>query len=261
MISKRTLIVGYSASGIDIARQVVRTCQLPLYVSQGTKSAYYAPLEDTLELPEVVELDCDDRSAVFSNGCRIQTIESIICCTGFVHDLTYLDQSTVPMNNPPRLYEHVFYPLDPTLAFIGILDKVVPWPVAEAQAAVLARIWMRGLPLPSESSMIDWLQASKGLGEESKGCVQIRYPDDTRYLNNLLRWARSMDMAKHPAVGAIGAVVPEEWNEAKIMMRVNTPAMKRSFQALGDARFTVRTTEELSMRSGLDIGLNIVSDQ
>lgn len=74
MISKRTLIVGYSASGIDIARQVVRTCQLPLYVSQGTKSAYYAPLEDTLELPEVVELNCDDRSAVFSNGCRIQTI-------------------------------------------------------------------------------------------------------------------------------------------------------------------------------------------
>ena len=207
----------------------------------------------------MTDLNCDDRSAVFTDGQRINDIESIICCTGFNHDISYLDPFTVPMNNPPRLYEYMFYALDPTLAFIGILDKTVPWPVAEAQAAVLVRIWMRDLPLPSEDVMNEWLQNSSDLGKEANGGVQLRYPDDVKYTNDMLQWAKRLDTEKGPAGGASGAVMPKEWGDTKTAIRVKTPDMKKIFQELGDARFHVHTLEELSTESGVGFELENVS--
>ena len=109
--------------------------------------------------------------------------------------------------------------------------------------------------------MIDWVQTSSDLGSEAKGSVQTRYPDDMIYLNSLLRWGRRLDTTRCAVVGAIGPVVPKEWGEAKILTRVKTPAMKRTFQDLGDSRFSVRTTEELSIESGLDFVLYTVSNE
>lgn len=64
---------------------------------------------------------------------------------------------------PHRLYEHILYMDDPTLAFVGIPQRVVPFPVAEVQAAWVSRIWAGRLAVPPTKVMEVW---EKGMLEE-----------------------------------------------------------------------------------------------
>ena len=44
----------------------------------------------------------------------------------------------------------------PTLAFAGLPVKVIPFPLAEAQAALLARVWANEVALPPAAAMAAW---------------------------------------------------------------------------------------------------------
>src|SRR5690606_20046737 len=57
-----------------------------------------------------------------------------------------------------NLYQHLFYIHDTSLAFIGLPQKVIPFPIAQAQAATVRRVWENRLPLPDKSHMKKWEQ-------------------------------------------------------------------------------------------------------
>lgn len=59
-------------------------------------------------------------------------------------------------NNHVRpLFNHIFSIADPTLAFIGLPWKVVPFPLMELQARYVARIFAGSIALPSQEVMLD----------------------------------------------------------------------------------------------------------
>ncbi len=105
--------------------------------------------------PEILEFLSEQRTVKFSNG-NVETdvdVDAVMFCTGYFCSYPFSQSISPPViidvSSTKHLHEHVIYIEDPTLAFIGIPQRVVPFPISEAQAASAAQIWSNKLPLPS----------------------------------------------------------------------------------------------------------------
>ncbi|KAL8681371.1 MAG: hypothetical protein Q9186_002514 [Xanthomendoza sp. 1 TL-2023] len=172
--NKKTLVVGNSASGLDIATQISTVSKHPLLNSRRSKNTY----------------------------------------------------------------QHLFHIKYPSLAFVGLPIKILPFRTFEGQAAIISRIWSGRLELPPESDMKVWecsRIADRGGGKKFHELGNL---EDLRYHNELIDWAlqaRSED----------GGNMPPKWNERDYWVRKNIPAIKKAFADQGAARHSVRSIEEL----------------
>lgn len=235
--------MGFSASGIDIAQQISLVCRRPLYVSQRAKSAYHYPIPGLVEYPQVSSFEVESRSVTFTSGVSISGIECVLCCTGFKYEFSFLDESFQCTSKLPSLYQHIFDIANPTLAFVGLLDKTVPWPVSEAQSAVISRIWSRRLNLPSKDSMENWVRGFFYKYSGSQNIIQLRSPYDTAYLNEMLRWAALAE--ENTGKDSTEDKVPIPWGEIEKSQRQQIPKLKIRFHDLGRDRFSVRNIVKL----------------
>lgn len=55
-----------------------------------------------------------------------------------------------------NLAKHFLHTTHPTLVFPGLPIKVIPFPFAEAQAAVFSRVWANAIPLPPQEVLDQW---------------------------------------------------------------------------------------------------------
>jgi hypothetical protein len=63
-------------------------------------------------------------------------------------------------NKVGPLYEHVFPPtLAPSLSFVGLPQKVIPFPLSQLQARWIAKVLSGKVQLPSQSEMMKSVQA------------------------------------------------------------------------------------------------------
>ncbi|EEY16844.1 conserved hypothetical protein [Verticillium alfalfae VaMs.102] len=122
---KKVVIVGNSASGIDLSAQIATVCQHPVLVSVKTE---LKTAEDEAE------------------GAILKLVPEI---TEF----------------------HVLYIDDPTLAFVGIPQRIVPFPIPEAQTAWVARLWAGRLAVPPTEDMREW--EAEALAEAGGGARRI----------------------------------------------------------------------------------------
>ncbi|MFL5801719.1 MAG: NAD(P)-binding domain-containing protein, partial [Roseiflexaceae bacterium] len=90
---------------------------------------------------------------IFEDGMRTQ-VDTIICCTGYSLSFPFLDETVVkPAGDTIDLYQHVFHPDVPNLAFIGLCIVTGPlFPVAELQARWVARVVAGKVRLPAPAS-------------------------------------------------------------------------------------------------------------
>lgn len=127
---QKTLIVGNSASGLDISTQISSCCVSPLIISQRSIS----PLSDghisndKVVRPEIIEFLCPrssspERAVRFADGRVEQNIDAILFCTGYHHSYPFLSSLQPPLittgERVHHLYQHIFYIHNPTLAFVG----------------------------------------------------------------------------------------------------------------------------------------------
>lgn len=162
-----------------------------------------------------------------------------------------------------HLYQHILYTHDPSLAFISIPQRIVPFPVSEAQAAWTARIWSGRLAAPSFREMTAWEEdlisrkcpgTSTGVADGGQAASQSRavlhnmtFPQDVEYINTL--YAQSM--AAEPDKDLLGSEnegrgkIPPYWGADKAWMRERFPLIKAACRALGEKRHAIRTLEEL----------------
>jgi dimethylaniline monooxygenase (N-oxide forming) len=91
---------------------------------------------------------------IFEDGTRTQ-VDTIICCTGYSLSFPFLDETIIkPIGDTIDLYQHVFHPDVPNLAFIGQCIVTGPlFPVAELQARWVARVLAGKVGLPAPTSM------------------------------------------------------------------------------------------------------------
>ncbi|KAG8623436.1 hypothetical protein KVT40_008412 [Elsinoe batatas] len=239
---KKTLLIGNGASGIDIATQIIMTCAKPLL--QSTRSESFL-LSDSgthrLDLPEIAHLDPSDRSATFVNGHVERDIDVLLFCTGYFYSFPWLEVDPPLITDGTHVgntYQHLFYRPNPTLALPVLQQRVIPFPMAEAQAAVVARLWSNRITLPSEGEMEAWEENQQEASGGGRNFHLLKFPKDAEYINMMHDWVMSSD---EPEKGK----KPPRWGEEEFWLRERFPAIKKAYHDLGEQRFKVKSVDEL----------------
>ncbi|RWR87493.1 flavin-containing monooxygenase FMO GS-OX-like protein 4 [Cinnamomum micranthum f. kanehirae] len=154
------ILIGSSASAVDISRDI---CAFAKEVHVSSRSApdkqpaSKQPGYDNMWLHSMIESAHDDGTVVFRDGSSVLA-DVILHCTGYKYDFPFLKVNgvvTVDDNRVGPLYKHIFPPLlAPSLSFIGLPWKVVPFPLFEMQSKWVASVLSGRLALPSQEEMM-----------------------------------------------------------------------------------------------------------
>ena len=241
---KKVVIVGNGASGTDIASQIEQVSKSPLLVSQRSESTMATAASYRETVPEIAEfLPFSDgpRAVRFADGRVEKNVDAILFATGYFYSFPFLSSLESKLISTGQrvhnTYKHLFYIDDPTIAFIGLPMKIVPFRLDEAQAAVVARLWAGRLELPSTPEMRMWEEgviAERGTG---KAFHDLSFSREFEYHKELVDWARR-------AIGQEGKM-PLRWSAKERWARERFPAIKKAFADKGDARHGINTLQEL----------------
>ncbi|KAL9596058.1 MAG: hypothetical protein Q9219_006044 [cf. Caloplaca sp. 3 TL-2023] len=232
---KRTLLVGVGPSGSDISRQIGSLSKHPLLVAQREISPYYTPSTFTKDLPGLVSISPSTRSATFSDGSTEDGIEAIMFCTGYAYTFPFLAHLNPNKIEEEPLYQYIFRPETPTLAFLEMNEKIAPFPFAECQAAVLARVWAGRLELPERGEMERWGQGIVKERGKGRGFYALDPPKDLEYMNEMWEWCRKAGKKDGEQRGKM----PKYWAEKEWWERMEAAEMKKAFNRKGEKRYEV----------------------
>jgi cation diffusion facilitator CzcD-associated flavoprotein CzcO len=247
---KKVIVVGNSASGADISNQIASHCTLPLLWSSKSTNLFVSatPTDPRRrELPPIKQFNLATRGVEFEDGTIEDTIDAIVFATGYFYSLPFLSNITPALvtdgSRVNNTYKHLFYAPRPTLSFLALPQRVIPFPTAEAQAAVLARVYSGRLSLPPVSEMQQW---EKEREKEAPGRAfhLLPFPKDGENINELSKWALSAPRREGLENEGKG-MVPPVWGEWEFWCRENFPKIRQAFGKLGEKRFTTRTLEEV----------------
>lgn len=250
----KVVVVGNSASGLDIATQIGKYCRKPVLLSSRSASIFGAPPADGVceNVDEIVEFlapkDEMQRAVRFGSGRVEKDIDRVVFATGYFYSYPFLANVSPPIVTDGLrargTYQHLFSIAHPTLAFPVINLKIIPFPMSQNQAAVIARVWSGRLDLPSATEMETWELETIRKNGDGKYFHLKKFPGDAAQINELYDWALKAKKRKGlvgDGVGKLGT----RWNERDVWMRSKFPEIKGAFLARGEDRFRVTTIEEL----------------
>lgn len=204
------LVIGASNSGEDIMRELSPVADRVYISARSWKVASgTAPLDASLTSSDTPSFDSTpfgprgnierrgmvarfgpQGSAEFEQGPPVSHIDTVIFATGYRYSFPFLDGSSIVQTEDQHvypLYQHMFPPqYSPSLAFVGLPWKVVPFPLFEYQAKYIARLLAGQLTLPSVADMKAHIAAfNKHLDQEG---TPVRYahmmPNNTQWEYN-----------------------------------------------------------------------------
>ncbi|KAK0124728.1 hypothetical protein ONS96_008611 [Cadophora gregata f. sp. sojae] len=195
-IWKKVILVGYSSSGVDIASKIENVCSSPLIISQrsaaGLSPGTLGFAKGKTMVPEIISINAATKTVLFANGGEEENVDNIIFCTGYDYDYPFLKSISgfeqEHKEDNTQTFQHVFYLQNPTLAFVLLPLRVVAFPFAESQAAVIARIWAGRMTLPPLAAMKDWVQNKKAMRGTGKAFHKLSYPADADYMSEMRAW-------------------------------------------------------------------------
>jgi cation diffusion facilitator CzcD-associated flavoprotein CzcO len=230
---KKVVVVGSAASGLDIGTQISVVCKRPLLNSVRTSSPLKLGQENKEEVAPIAEFLLEERGVRFEDGRVEQDIDAIVYCTGYLYSYPFFKSLDPPIVTTGRrvlgLYKQLFNITHPTLTFIALPQKIIPFPISEAQGAAIAKVWSNKLDLPREGEMelLEKKQVEK-LGDETSFHV-LGYPKDAEYINGLHDWAKT-------ARTGSGKELPF-WAEEQLWMReIYVDLRKKFVEAGGEAK-------------------------
>lgn len=197
--NKKVIVVGSAASGLDIGTQISEVCKKPLLNSVRSSSPLKLGQENKEEVPPIAKFSVTDRAARFTNGRIEKDIDAIVYCTGYMYSYPFLESLDPPIvdtgSRVMGLYKHLFNISHPTLAFTALQKKIIPFPLSEAQGAVLAGVWTNRLSLPGKNEMAEWEKSTIAEMGDSGEFHVLGYPKDGEYINELHDWAMTAEGA------------------------------------------------------------------
>lgn len=248
---KKAVVVGNSASGIDIGAQINQMSKGPVFVSQRSESFLGVSGADKVTCPEIVEFlppTSHDRGIRFANGHIEEYIDAIVFCTGYFYSYPFLSSLKPPVVTHGRramnIYQQLFYIDHPTLVFPVLAQRVIPFPMAENQAAVFSRVWSGRLALPPKSDMRAWEDTEVAVKGDGKVFHLLPFPMDADYLNLLYDWATRAELRPGFANNGNGKL-GIRWGERERWMRSLFPDIRRAFAQKGEQRGKVKSLEDL----------------
>ncbi|PSC67968.1 flavin-containing monooxygenase FMO GS-OX-like 4 isoform A [Micractinium conductrix] len=167
---QRVLLLGASSSGVDIAEELAGAGAEQVYLCARTweNPLTGQPLDiaDTtvggagssgavVKAANLAQLHGDGR-ATLADGSVVGPLHTVMYCTGYEYCVPFLPTGLVSVEDGhlARLYQHVFPPtVAPTLSFVGLPWKIVPFPQFELQSRWIARVLAGTAKLPSQQEM------------------------------------------------------------------------------------------------------------
>jgi len=162
----------------------------------------------------------------------------------FLKNLSPLPDVVEDGSRVQNVYQQMVYHPCPTLFFLGLPQRVVPFPISEAQSAIIARILAGRLQLPAESAMKETEKKEMERKGTSKTFHTLGYPQDADYINHLYEWAMSSTRVSGLENEGMGKL-PPFWDKEKRWLRSILPQIKEASKRLGRERFAVGTVSEL----------------
>lgn len=178
----RVLVVGGGYSGVDICNELAcaedgaRAVALSVRGEPRHAEGAAKVAERIRESGKRFVLDGDERSArflgrrpevrrllpgepasvEFADGTRMEGVDAVLFCTGYVYEFPFLPAGLVrtPQRRVEPLFEDVFHcDLGGSLSFVGVPWQVVPFPLCELQGEWIARVLSGERPLPPPERM------------------------------------------------------------------------------------------------------------
>ena len=269
------LIVGGGPSGCDIADDMASLPSTSAVYFSITEPPYYAPHNSKVQyrgrVAEFLALDGKGKGGVRYEDGSEEEVDSCIIATGYKMAFPFLSDSLIHSSLPPipippipkdKLYNsthHVFplmrhlfpatdkYP--PTsLAFPGLLFRVAPFPVVEAQSHAMVKLWASPERLDVDAevdAIISRYERLKDKFEGDERQVAKRYfgfdiPEQVQYRDGLYTLAYSDDEE------TLKKYIMPAWHEKMFwnipLMRVEWEEMERT----GEAKDFVKGVGEVS---------------
>jgi cation diffusion facilitator CzcD-associated flavoprotein CzcO len=249
---KKVIVVGNSASGADISAQVSSHCKQPLLWSSKSVSMFSAThgsgQAPRREVPPIKRFTLDNRGVEFEDGTFESDIDAIVFATGYFYSFPFLENVKPALitdgSHVNHTYKHLFYAPQPTLSFLALNQRVIPFPIAEAQASVVARVYSGRLTLPSKAEMQNWEEDTIADVGDGRNFHLLPFPKDGNYLNAMSHWALSASTKKGLDNDGKGKV-PPIWGEWEFWCRENFPAIRKAFGEFGEKRHDIRSIEEV----------------
>lgn len=250
LTNKKVIVIGSSASGLDISSQISPFCK-SLLLSQKSESYLaggFALNSKIQSVPQISRFDAKGKTVHFSDGRVEQDIDLILFCTGYLYTLPFLcDLLPDPIGDGTHVehtYRHLLYTPHPTLSFLALPQRVIPFPLAEAQSAALARIYSGRLSLPSEKAMEAWETATIAEQGDGGDFHNLGFPRDAEYINSMYDWAAEATPCVGLEDGGRGKMA-SRWGPWEYWARENFPAIRKAFIQRGVDRKHVTTLEEI----------------
>ncbi|XP_022920139.1 uncharacterized protein [Onthophagus taurus] len=163
---KVVLVIGGGASGVDIADQVSAVAKNVVF--NFKKVIRQIDYRNNVIVKEGNIAKINELSVTFSDKSTIY-IDSIILCTGYYYNYSFLDKSCgiTDGNFVQPLYKHVININNPTMAFIGVTIYVCPFVTFELQARFFINCLLGIAKLCSQEEM----------RKDYKLDLQIRFPN------------------------------------------------------------------------------------
>lgn len=181
LTGKNVLVVGSMSSGTDMARELL-TIASTVIVSDRSSScdvhAIFSNVPPNLHVLSGIECVREDGSVLFTGG-ETRSVDAVLWCTGYLYDYPFLrtdhtphgvsetcdnindntntlsgDSVTTPLRPLPcpvevalqrcvrPLYQQLFSVRDPSLAFVGLPFRVVPFPMFYYQGGLCQYVFV-----------------------------------------------------------------------------------------------------------------------
>jgi hypothetical protein len=193
------------------------------------------------EVPPIAEFLIEERGVRFEDGSIETDVDAVVYCTGYFYSYPFLrslDPPVITTGHRTRgLYKQLFNIHHPTLAFLSLPQKVIPFPISEVQSAAIAKVWANKLSLPGKEEMLRAEEDELSEMGEGRTFHVFGYPRDANYLNGLHDWVKTASdgFAKKPAM----------WNETHRWEREIFAEVRKKFVETGQK---AKEIEELGFR-------------
>ncbi|KAK4526897.1 hypothetical protein GAYE_SCF29G4815 [Galdieria yellowstonensis] len=165
----RVAVLGAGNSGVDISYEIRRVASKVSLCHR--KCAVRKTLSDNLEECPTIEYLDKDGKVYLADKSTLQ-VDVLLLCTGYEYDFPFLDSScevSVQDNVVFPVYRHLIHAKYPTMSFVGLPIRILPFPLFDYQTRYLAAVYRGRCELPSCDKMLAEQQQQISL-LESKGC-------------------------------------------------------------------------------------------
>lgn len=234
---KRVLVIGAGPSGSDIGIELSKVAKTVWVSHDNWRNRW---LKGVNEVGRVTKVAGDGK--VWTEEGETLVVDEILLCTGYVISWPFLKRGTGGVYNHGKWVEgldgHLFAKDDATLVFLGLVWKVIPWPLIEDQISVAGRLWR------DEISKARWEAWKKREAED----LEVAMQGENRYL---LRLGGKQWEYRRRLAGLSGDKMVEQW--VVEMATDCSIARRRDVHRYRSREYVVRNGEWRVYLDGVDV--------